>query len=197
MAAGLQGMPLRAHDKPTRLSPLALFREIARAVFTWHSALPGALAPALALFRTASPVCHRWPMPTLPDSFNPQSKGLQASRLALFRTIGAICSDAWGTAALGGGPGRGRLGYRACPCGHTTNVPGCLRWLCFARRTTRRLALFHKTVDQVQLQRYRCFPTTREPYGTTLPHTMVIRPYHRRSGGQNVTGNSVKCQQNT
>jgi len=120
-------------------------------------------------------LCPRYLTPSIR---NPQSKGLQVSRLALFRTIGAICSDAWGTAALGGGPSRGRLGYRACPCGHTTNVPGCLRWLCFARRTTRRLALFHKTVDQAQLQRYRCFLTTREPYGTTLPHTMVIKPYN-------------------
>jgi hypothetical protein len=34
---------------------------------------------------------------------------------------------------LGGDPSRWRLGYRACPCGHTTNLPGCLRWLCFAR----------------------------------------------------------------
>ena len=47
-----------------------------------------------------------------------------APELALFRTIGSVRSDAWGAAALGGDPSRGRLGYRICPCGHTANRHG-------------------------------------------------------------------------
>jgi len=45
--------------------------------------------------------------------------------LALFRTVVPVRSDAWGTAALGGDPSRGRLGYMRCPCGHTINGPAC------------------------------------------------------------------------
>ena len=43
-----------------------------------------------------------------------------------------VRSDAWGTAALGGDPSRGRLGYKRCPfgklmadpCGHDTSGAG-------------------------------------------------------------------------
>jgi len=62
--------------------------------------------------------------------------------LALFRTISLVRGDAWGTAALGGDPSRGRLGYMRCPFdrsrvspyGHPTNG---------SRRPP--LALFHTT----------------------------------------------------
>jgi len=37
--------------------------------------------------------------------------------LALFRRIGRVHHDAWGTAALSGDPSRGRLGYMRCPFG--------------------------------------------------------------------------------
>ena len=74
--------------------------------------------------------------------YSRKNNGLPIRRLALFDRIHAARRDARDTTALGGVPSRGRLGYIVCPCGHTTNASGCLRWVCFACSVLRRLALF-------------------------------------------------------
>ena len=47
-----------------------------------------------------------------------------AGPLALFDRVHAVRSDTVRR-------------FFICPCGHTTNEPGCLGWLCFARRVAR------------------------------------------------------------
>ena len=78
---------------PPSCPVLALFRILAQST-PFHQSAIKASRPSLFLFQTSN--------------FLP---------LALFRRIGRVHHDAWGTAALSGDPSRGRLGYMRCPFG--------------------------------------------------------------------------------
>ena len=113
----------------------------------------------------------------------------QGHQLALFRTLGRVRSDPWGTAAVGGGPSRGRLGYIRCPCGHPTNRPdGCVG---FVSHDPPRAGSPTTAVGR----RRECRQPWFRPPGLTIYHSLLtcdpeqsLRGYH--------TNTSVAVKQN-